>query len=89
MKQLIDGGIISVSSLTGQYIKLYQLSNKGKQEEHKGLIESPMKSSFDYQKCGPRDAEIVRIFKKGLKNDCGNFMGISLLSIDGKIISHI
>ena len=34
-----------------------------------------------------KDAMIVTIFKKGDRADCGNFRGISLLSVAGKILA--
>ncbi len=39
--------------------------------------------------CDLRDALIVTIFKKGDKSDCGNYHGISLLSIAGEILARI
>ena len=36
-----------------------------------------------------RDATIVTIFKKGDRSACGNYRGISLLSITGKIFARI
>ena len=36
-----------------------------------------------------RDAILVSLYKKGLKSDCSNFRGISLLSILGKLFSRI
>ena len=36
-----------------------------------------------------RDAKIVTIFKKGDVSDCGNFRGIALLSITGKVIAKV
>ena len=36
-----------------------------------------------------QDADIVKIFKKGDKSECGNYRGISLLATVGKIIARI
>ena len=36
-----------------------------------------------------KDANIVPIFKKGSRKECGNYRGISLLSIAGKIMARI
>lgn len=36
-----------------------------------------------------KDANITAIFKKGSRKDCGNYRGISLLSIAGKIMARI
>ena len=36
-----------------------------------------------------RDAILVSLYKKGLKSDCSNFRGKSLLSIVGKLFSRI
>lgn len=36
-----------------------------------------------------RDAQIVTIFKKGDKAECGNYRGISLLSTTGKVLTRI
>lgn len=36
-----------------------------------------------------KDANIVPIFKKGNRKDCGNYRGISLLSIAGKIMARV
>ena len=38
---------------------------------------------------GWQDASIVTIYKKGDRKDCGNYSGISLLSIAGKIFARI
>ena len=36
-----------------------------------------------------KDASIVPLFKKGSRMDCGNYRGISLLSIASKIFARI
>ncbi|CAH1249934.1 Hypp8727 [Branchiostoma lanceolatum] len=36
-----------------------------------------------------KDATIITIFKKGDRSVCGNYRGISLLSIAGKIFAHV
>ena len=36
-----------------------------------------------------KDANIVPIFKKGSRKECGNYRGISLLSIAGKVMARI
>ena len=36
-----------------------------------------------------KDANIVPIFKKGSRKECGNYRGISLLSVAGKILARI
>ena len=36
-----------------------------------------------------KDASIVTVYKKGDRTDCGNYRGISLLSITGKIFARI
>ena len=36
-----------------------------------------------------KDAVVIIIFKKGDRNACGNYRGISLLSIAGKIFARI
>ena len=36
-----------------------------------------------------RDALIVSLYKKGSKLDCGNYWGISLLSVAGKIFVRV
>ena len=36
-----------------------------------------------------KDASIITIYKKGARTDCGNYKGISLLSIAGKIFARI
>ena len=36
-----------------------------------------------------KDANIIPIFKKGSRRDCGNYRGISLLSIAGKIMARV
>ena len=36
-----------------------------------------------------KDANFISIFKKGSRKECGNYRGISLLSIAGKIMARI
>ena len=36
-----------------------------------------------------KDATIVTIFKKGSRSECGNYRGISLLSVAGKILAKV
>ena len=36
-----------------------------------------------------KDASIVTIFKKGRRTECGNYRGISLLSVAGKILAKV
>ena len=36
-----------------------------------------------------KDAAIVTIFKKGSRTECGNYRGISLLSVAGKILAKV
>ena len=36
-----------------------------------------------------KDANIIPIFEKGSKKNCGNYRGISLLSIAGKIMARV
>lgn len=36
-----------------------------------------------------KDANIIPLFKKGSRKECGNYRGISLLSVAGKIIARI
>ena len=36
-----------------------------------------------------KDASIVAIFKKGSRTECGNYRGISLLSVAGKILAKV
>ena len=36
-----------------------------------------------------KDASIVTIFKKGSRTECGNYSGISLLSVAGKILAKV
>ena len=36
-----------------------------------------------------KDASIVTIFKKGCRTECGNYRGISLLSVAGKILAKV
>ena len=36
-----------------------------------------------------KDASIVTIFKKGSRTECGNYRGISLLSVAGKILAKV
>ena len=36
-----------------------------------------------------KDASIMTIFKKGSRTECGNYRGISLLSVAGKILAKV
>ena len=36
-----------------------------------------------------KEASIVTIFKKGSRTDCGNYRGISMLSVAGKILANV
>ena len=44
---------------------------------------------MDYVPQGWKDGSIIAIYKKGDRTDCGNYRGISLLSIAGKIFARI
>ena len=44
---------------------------------------------MDYVPQAWKDASIITIYKKGDRTDCGNYRGISLLSIAGKIFARI
>ena len=54
-----------------------------------------LKDVFDIAwKCGKtphewREAIIVPIYKKGSRDECGNYRGISLLSVVGKIYARV
>ena len=36
-----------------------------------------------------KDAQLITLFKKGDRRQCGNYRGISLLSIPGKVFARI
>ena len=67
--------------------EVWKYGGKGIQEKLHELIVDIWKKEQMPQNW--KDANIVPIFKKGNKKECGNYRGISLLSIAGKIVTRI
>ncbi|XP_038077400.1 uncharacterized protein LOC119745248 [Patiria miniata] len=75
-------------SANGTLLKEKSAINKRWREHFSTLLNRPSTEEDMPQEF--RDATIVSLFKnKGSKSDCGNFRGISLLSIAGKVLARI